>query len=564
MALVEAMRQHGRVAHIARLADPSHPKMAGNQVLLPHPLFRDAATNWGVAQPTKESDDVIRQHGTYMVQDLYPSLPWVVARMAGAQLDLPAAVSREERWLRYYGPTGAWTRLSYHFATNQAPGFFRDKIVFIGSRPKTPVLDGEDDEFRTPYTNWTGQSAGGMEIMATTFLNLVNRDWLRRLPWWQEVLVLMLIGTLMGAGFSLLRWPAALSIGLAATVVVALAGICLSHYTNWWFPWLVVGGGQIPVAVGWTCLAGRKISRRDLPTETAVSPQPVAGGIASDGLPIPVTPDFKLFQQIGKGGFGRVWLVRDAVGRWKALKAIYAEKFEADSKAYETEFKGVERYAPVSDKQPHPGLLRVEFVSARRPEGYFYYVMQLGDALVPGWEEKPELYKALNLEEVCKQRPGKRLPVVEAAQIIVPLAEALQCLHDFTLVHRDIKPSNIVFVDKQPKLADVGCVGEARLPKDVTTWIGTLGYMPPHPEPPGTKQADVYALGKVLYVISTGRAAPDFPELSETLVEQTGEPEFMRLNPIILNACEPDCRKRYASAAELAADLRKLLEEIGG
>jgi serine/threonine protein kinase len=86
--------------------------------------------------------------------------------------------------------------------------------------------------------------------------------------------------------------------------------------------------------------------------------------------------------------------------------------------------------------------------------------------------------------------------------------------------------------------------------------VGTIGFMPPEPEPQGTMQADVYALGMLLYVISTGRQPARFPDLSTTLLERTGDADFMRLNPIILKACQPDCAYRYASAAELERALQ--------
>jgi len=90
---------------------------------------------------------------------------------------------------------------------------------------------------------------------------------------------------------------------------------------------------------------------------------------------IPDTRDYELFNPpFGEGAYGRVWLVRNAIGQWQALKAVYQAKFGHNSGPYETEFKGIKRYKPVSEK--HPGLLRVDFVSKKR-DGYFYYVMEL-------------------------------------------------------------------------------------------------------------------------------------------------------------------------------------------
>ena len=87
------------------------------------------------------------------------------------------------------------------------------------------------------------------------------------------------------------------------------------------------------------------------------------------------------------------------------------------------------------------------------------------------------------------------------------------------------------------------------------TWVGTPGYMPPPPEPPGTEQADIFALGMVLYVIRTGRDPDSFPAVSTTLVERAEQLEFIRLNAVILKACQPDRAQRYTSSAQMHAAL---------
>src|SRR4030095_9160571 len=113
-------------------------------------------------------------------------------------------------------------------------------------------------------------------------------------------------------------------------------------------------------------------------------------------------------------------------------------------------------------------------------------------------------YRPRNLHSACEKTPGHRLPAGQCAEIGLALAEALEFLHARDLTHRDIKPSNVIFANGRPKLADVGLVTEVRRGEELT-WVGTTGYMPPLPEPPGTKLADIFALGMVLYVISTGR-----------------------------------------------------------
>ncbi len=76
-------------------------------------------------------------------------------------------------------------------------------------------------------------------------------------------------------------------------------------------------------------------------------------------------------------------------------------------------------------------------------------------------------------------------------------------------MHRDVKPSNVIFVNGRPKLADIGLVTDA---SDQCSIVGTEGYLPP--EGPGTPQADIFALGKVLYEAVTGMDRREFPELA--------------------------------------------------
>jgi serine/threonine protein kinase len=187
--------------------------------------------------------------------------------------------------------------------------------------------------------------------------------------------------------------------------------------------------------------------------------------------------------------------------------------------------------------------------------------MELGDGIDAKWKDDPFQYRPRDLDKVCRNEDGSRhrLSVQKCVPIMLALTEALEFLHQHGLTHRDIKPQNVIFVNDRPKLADVGLVTEIRPPNEITSWGGTPGYMPAPPEPPGTVQADIYGLGMVLYVMSAGRdPVRDFPTLSTTLLESTGQADFMLLNPIIVKACQPDLAERYSSAAEM----RKALLDV--
>jgi lipoprotein NlpI len=142
------------------------------------------------------------------------------------------------------------------------------------------------------------------------------------------------------------------------------------------------------------------------------------------------------------------------------------------------------------------------------------------------------------------------LPLDECLRIAYALTTALAELHRHGLVHRDIKPSNIIFVNGVPKLADIGLVAAVN---EARSFVGTEGFIPP--EGPGTPQADLYSLGIVLYVISTGKSHRDFPEPPADLASRPDRQRWLELQAIIHRACQADARQRYASAETMLREL---------
>ena len=162
-----------------------------------------------------------------------------------------------------------------------------------------------------------------------------------------------------------------------------------------------------------------------------------------------------------------------------------------------------------------------------------------------------ETYVPQTLRSEFRQRAP--LPVQECLDIGLALASALQHLHRNRLVHRDLKLSNVVFVHGRPKLADIGLVAGTG---ETNSIVGTDGYIPP--EGPGTVQADLYGLGKILYEMATGNDRNDFPALPARIAEHPNSEEFSELNAVILKACEAEARARYQSTEELLKDLMAL------
>ena len=551
-ALAGAMRRQRHIVLGAEQAEVTYPTLAGAHPILPiEPFLSAVGTNWGVA--CLDPDPIVRRHCPFLSPGPYPSLPWTAARLAGARL----GENPQERWLRYYGQDGAAARLSYRFALDRPTNYFRGQIVFIGTEPETSKPEDVKDKFSTPYTRWTREATGGVEILLTSFLNLVNGDWLRQPAWWLEGLTLVTSGLLLGGGLCRMRLWKACAVAAGVALLVAFGAISGSYFTNYWFPWLVIAGGQVPCALGWAlAIRVRHALEKRAVSVSLTFPRPAA---AVEELPD--APDYELFNPpFGEGAYGKVWLARNAAGQWRALKAVYLANFDQNTDPYEREFSGIKKYQPFSDK--HPGLLRVEFVSEKQ-SGYFYYVMELGDPLEPGWEHEPSTYRPRDLVSERARSHRRRLPVRECVRIGLALSDALDFIHRQGLTHRDIKPQNIIFVNGQPKLADLGLITEIRPPDQERTLVGTPGYMPPPPERPGTPQADIYALGMVLYVLGTGRSTAYFPEIATTLAEREDPADFFPLNTVILKACQPDPAQRYASAAEMHRALQEARKALG-
>ncbi len=258
-------------------------------------------------------------------------------------------------------------------------------------------------------------------------------------------------------------------------------------------------------------------------------------------LPTPKIADHELLRCIGKGSFGQVWLARNVMGEYRAVKIVYRAAFETD-RPLTQEFEAIKKYEPKS--RSHPSLLNILHVGRNTADEYFYYIMDLADNQLLDQPLDPERYEAKTLLSEFKSK--KRLPIDECIQIGLALTEALDYLHQSRLVHRDIKLSNVIFISGKPQLADVGLVTTIDGSK---SYVGTEGYIPP--EGPGSVQADVYALGKVLYEISTGNSRLDFPTIPLVGTNETERKQFLALNDVFLKACNHDLKKRYKTAKEM-------------
>ncbi|MBN2474358.1 MAG: serine/threonine protein kinase [Pirellulales bacterium] len=325
---------------------------------------------------------------------------------------------------------------------------------------------------------------------------------------------------------------------------------------------------------------------------------PEGGSLTPAGLPDGRLGDFTILREIGRGGMGIVYEARQtSLDRRVALKVL---PFAAvlDSKQI-TRFENEARAAA---RLQHPNIVPVFAVGCH--QGVHYYAMQYieGQSLdrtihqfrqsaetrtgrgsqtkaVSGGRQRPASAKASCTNDVFLTSPSiQSCDYVRAvAELGVQAADALQHAHDCGIVHRDVKPSNLL-LDKEGKLwvADFGLAmfqGDSKLTR-TGDLVGTIRYMSPE-QAAGRlgvvdQRADVYSLGITLYELLTLEPAVPCEDRQEfvRLIEHQEPRPPRRLNPaipldletVVLKAVSKSPVHRFATARELADDLRRFLE----
>ncbi|HXG49365.1 MAG TPA: adenylate/guanylate cyclase domain-containing protein [Methylomirabilota bacterium] len=260
-ALAEALRRSGRVVLAAQAVQSTEIRelvLPVDQVLPPLPRLREAAAGWGLANVHQDSDFAVRRIHTGM--ELAPSLGWAAAEQLGAPVARAKDRQERVRWLNYYGPPGSFvqaeTRLDHaHDEQMIPPGFYRDRIVVIGTRNTASATGLASDMFATPHSRFGGAWSPGAEIQTLTLLNLIREDWLERLDLGIELVVIIALGLGLGAGLMWLRPLHAAWVAGMAVVGLTLASLYLHSTLRLWWNWLVPVAMQAPTAlvcsIGW-------------------------------------------------------------------------------------------------------------------------------------------------------------------------------------------------------------------------------------------------------------------------------------------------------------------------
>lgn len=247
----------------------------------------------------------------------------------------------------------------------------------------------------------------------------------------------------------------------------------------------------------------------------------------------PLFPGYSIDCLIATGGMGAVYrAVQLSLDRPVAIKILPREfgQDQAFRENFETEAKTMGRLN-------HPNLIGV--YDFGEVEGMLFIVMEF----VPG-------------KTLFHSAHGMAVAQEEAARIVVGVCEALAHAHEHGILHRDIKPGNIL-LDQQarPKIGDFGLARAMGVAvKDGETIFGTPHYTAPEvlkfPNLVDAR-ADVFSVGVVFHELLTGKLPADDPRPPSAIVGSN--PKY---DPIIRRATHPSPELRFASAAELAREIK--------
>jgi hypothetical protein len=264
---------------------------------------------------------------------------------------------------------------------------------------------------------------------------------------------------------------------------------------------------------------------------------------------------YRLDEQVGQGGMAVVWRGWDS----KLRRTVAVKVLHAHLHAREEIRRRFDREAHAVARLHHPFILEVYDFSAEPS----YLVT--------------EFIRGHTLRAFAEAHPFD--PPELAAACLLPIAEALEHAHAAGVIHRDLKPENVMVRDDGVvKLTDFG-IAALLDPDEKFTVTGSILGSPAHLAPetiegkPADPRADLFSFGTILYWLSCGQLpyqAPSPAALLRNILEgKRQDPRMIRPSVsdaqarVIARCLENDPDKRYQTAAELKADLVKLLDGAG-
>ncbi len=273
---------------------------------------------------------------------------------------------------------------------------------------------------------------------------------------------------------------------------------------------------------------------------------------------------YKIIDVLGVGGMGTVYRAEQQYpSRTVALKVVQTPLY-SKSMARRIEYE-----AQVLARLQHVGIAQVFEAGTAKLNGVTvpFFAMELVDGrTLTSHAETYDLNTRQKLELICR------------------VCAAVQHAHRQGVIHRDLKPANVLVTsDGQPKVLDFGIarvtdsdIQTTTLHTDVGQLVGTIAYMSPEQVAGDSSnidtRSDVYALGVLAFELLTGQLphAVGGKTIAESArIIQHDNPRTLRgfssefqgdLETVILKALEKDRERRYGSAAEFAADLKRYLD----
>lgn len=330
---------------------------------------------------------------------------------------------------------------------------------------------------------------------------------------------------------------------------------------------------------------------------------------------LPEIAGYEIIDCIGRGGMGVVYeAYQRSTGRRVAIKVM-----SVGQAAGEDARRRFEREVELVGRLQHPGIVSV--LDSGVKQGRYYYVMEYVDGRpLHEWAAARGLSAAGR--RAADAAAGTTRAAIEAIlPLMASVCEAVDFAHQRGVLHRDLKPSNILVLDEtesrrdeavqptprtgrtdaprhsgssylppRPKILDFGLAKS--IDPHSGRWLdatlsqpgqllGTLAYMSPEQSRGDPAQmsvrSDVYALGAILYELLTGRppcpsdgplgdvlnriAHEDPPAPSSLMSRAAGRPGLADLDAIVLKALDKSPDRRYATAADMAADIRRYLDD---
>jgi eukaryotic-like serine/threonine-protein kinase len=259
---------------------------------------------------------------------------------------------------------------------------------------------------------------------------------------------------------------------------------------------------------------------------------------------------YHLDDVVARSGMATIFRATDQRSRQQVAIKVPHPEVESDPALFER----FRREEEIGRRLDHPGVMKV---FPKEDSDQVYMVME--------WVDGKLLRQLLQQE--------RKLPLEQTVSIVLQMCDVLEYVHKHDVVHRDLKPENVMIDDQgRIKLIDFGIAASASARRltfaNFSKTMGTPDYISPEQVKGkrGDVRSDIYALGVMLYEMSTGAlpfSGPNpFAVMNSRLLNSPVPPRELnpeispQLQEIIYRALEREPKNRYASVRELAWDLQ--------